>query len=412
MTASWKNSVYNSYSRPGVVLGTLAGLLLWGMATPVAAQQCNNSPSFKSWVQSFKKDALAQGISARTLATAVKQFAYDPSIIKKDRRQGVFSQSFLQFSDRMVSQYRLDTGRKNLKKMKSLFSRIEKQYGVPGAVISSFWGLETDFGANIGKDSTLRSLSTLAYDCRRPEKFRPQLMDALRLIDNGDLKASQMVGAWAGELGQTQFLPTEYNTVAVDFDGDGKRNLLTSKADALASSAKLLQSFGWRRGEPWLQEVRVPARMQWADADLKVKLTRSEWKNRGVKFVDGKSLPADGLKASLLLPMGHKGPAFLAYHNFDMFLEWNQSLVYSTTAAYFATRLAGAKKVQRGGKITPLSYNEIKQLQRILVKKGFDVGKVDGIPGSRTRAAVKIVQQELNLPADSYPTAQLLAALR
>lgn len=375
------------------------------------AQQCSGQPSFDNWIRSFKKEARSVGISARTLATASKQFGYDKSVIKKDRRQGVFSQSFLQFSDRMVAQYRLDTGRKNLKKMKSTFSRIEKRFGVPGAVISAFWGLETDFGANIGKDSTLRSLSTLAYDCRRPEKFRPQLMDALRLIDRGDLKASEMKGAWAGELGQTQFLPSEYNKFAVDFDGNGKRNLLTSKADALASSASLLKSFGWARGEPWLQEVKVPKVMKWADADLAIKLPRSQWKQRGVKFINGSAIPSDGLKASLLLPMGHNGPAFLAYHNFDMFLEWNQSLVYSTTAAYFATRLAGAKKVQRGGKITPLKHSEIKQLQRKLVKRGFDVGKIDGIPGKRTRAAVKVMQQKLGLPADSYPTGRLLSKL-
>ena len=221
-----------------------------------------------------------------------------------------------------------------------------------------------------------------------------------------------MVGAWAGELGQTQFLPTEYNTVAVDFDGDGKRNLLTSSADALASGANLLKSFGWRRGEPWLQEVRVPAKMNWADADLTVRLPRSQWKSRGVKFADGSPIPADGLTAALHLPMGHKGPAFLAYHNFDMFIEWNQSLVYSTTAAYFATRLAGANKVRRGGKIASLSYKQIKRLQNILTKRGHDVGKVDGIAGKNTRAAVKIIQQQLGLPADSYPTTTLLNKLR
>lgn len=386
--------------------------LALGFSSPAVAQQCKGQPAFKNWVQDFKKEAKAAGISARTIASASKQFGYDKSVINNDRRQKVFSQSFLQFSDRMVSQYRLDTGRKNLKKMKTTFSRIEKTYGVPGAVISAFWGLETDFGANIGKGSTLRSLSTLAYDCRRPEKFRPQLMSALRLIENGDLTPAQMIGAWAGELGQTQFLPTEYFTKAVDFDGDGKRNLLTSKQDALASSANLLKSFGWRRGEPWLQEVRVPKVMEWADADIKVKLSRSEWKTRGVKYVDGRSIPADNLEASLLLPMGHTGPAFLAYHNFDMFLEWNQSLVYSTTAAYFATRLTGTKRVQRGGKITPLGHKEIRQLQNVLSKRGFDVGKIDGIVGVKTRAAVKTMQQKLGMPADSYPTVKLLSRIR
>ena len=393
--------------------GFMASLMVAvGVASlPAVAQQCGGQPSFTNWVTAFKKEARAEGVSLRTINQASKQFAYDPSVIKKDRRQGVFSQSFLQFSDRMVAQYRLDQGRKNLKSMKNTFARIEQKFGVPGAVISAFWGLETDFGANIGKDSTLKSLSTLAYDCRRPEKFRPQLIDALRLIDRGDLKASEMVGAWAGELGQTQFLPTEYNNFAVDFDGDGKRNLLTSRADALASSASLLKSFGWKRGQPWLQEVRVPARMNWADADIAIKLPRSQWKSRGIKFVNGSPIPSDGLKASLLLPMGHKGPAFLAYHNFDMFLEWNQSLVYSTTAAYFATRLAGAGKVQRGGNIVHLKQKQIRQLQQKLAKRGFDVGKIDGIIGKNTRAAVKAMQQKLRLPADSYPTGELLSKL-
>lgn len=398
----------NRFGQAAIIMATLAiGF------SPVAAyaQQCRGQPSFSSWVGAFKKEARSQGISLRTLNQASKQFGYDKSVIQKDRRQGVFSQSFLQFSDRMVAQYRLDRGRKNLKSMKNTFARIERKFGVPGAVISSFWGLETDFGANIGKDSTLRSLSTLAYDCRRPEKFRPQLMDALRLIDRGDLKAAEMVGAWAGELGQTQFLPTEYNNFAIDFDGDGKRNLLTSRTDALASSANLLKSFGWKRGQPWLQEVRVPRVMNWADADIAIKLPRSQWKSRGIRFVNGSPIPSDGLKASLLLPMGHKGPAFLAYHNFDMFLEWNQSLVYSTTAAYFATRLAGAAKVQRGGNIIPLKQKEIRQLQRKLAGRGFDVGKIDGIIGKKTRAAVKFMQQKLKLPADSYPTGKLLAKL-
>lgn len=397
-----------------MIRATSALVLSFAILMPVssvAATSCKGLPKFANWVNDFKREALSAGISAKTVNAAAKQFGYDPKIIKKDRRQGVFSQSFLQFSDRMVAQYRLDTGRKNLKKYRKTFARIEKQFGVPGAVISSFWGLETDFGANIGKDNTLRSLSTLAYDCRRPEKFRPQLMDALRIVDRGDLKISQMRGAWAGELGQTQFLPTEYNTVGVDFDGDGKRNLLTSKADALASSANLLKHFGWRRGEPWLEEVRVPKVMKWEDADLEIKLPRSEWAKRGVRYANGKKIPADNLTASLLLPMGHKGPAFLAYPNFGMFLEWNQSLVYSTTAAYFATRLAGAKKVLRGGKITPLSHKQIKKLQVKLSKKGYHVGKIDGIAGKNTRKAVKQEQVRLGLPADSYPTLDLLNRL-
>ncbi|MHA1189436.1 MAG: lytic murein transglycosylase, partial [Alphaproteobacteria bacterium] len=327
-------------------------------------------------------------------------------------KQGVFAQSFLQFSNRMVAQYRLDQGRANLKKYKSLFADIENQYGVPGPVIAGFWGLETDYGGNTGDFPTIRALATLAHDCRRPELFRPQLMDALRLADVGDLAIAEMKGAWAGELGQMQFLPSDYFESAVDYDGDGRRNLIRSTPDALASTANVLASFGWHRGEPWLQEVRVPDNLPWDQADLAIRLPRSQWVKWGVRAASGK-LPADQTPTALILPMGRNGPAFLAYRNFDIYLKWNRSFVYSTTAAYFATRLAGTTKVSAGkAKVTPLSLRQTKQLQEILAGRGYDVGKIDGVIGARTRAAVKDAQMKLGMPADSYPTPTLLARLR
>jgi lytic murein transglycosylase len=284
---------------------------------------------------------------------------------------------------------------------------------VPGPVLTAFWGLETDFGANNGDFPTLIALATLAYDCRRPTLFRPQLLDALRLIDNGDLSAAEMRGAWAGELGQVQFLPSDYYRNAVDFDGDGHRNLIKSIPDALASAANLLRQFGWRAGEPWLEEVRVPADLPWEQADVYIQKTRAQWAQWGVRRADGSALAADNMAAALLLPMGYQGPAFLAYPNFQVYLEWNDSLVYTTTAAYFATRLAGATRVSAGNaQVNSLSMEQIKQLQNYLVKRGLEVGEVDGIIGERTRAAVKRLQLELDVPADSYPTVELLRRLR
>ncbi len=389
---------------------TIATIAIFAL-TAAADAACQNSGKFSTWVRDFKIEAAASGISAAAIGSASKQFAYDANIIARDRKQSVFSQSFLKFAGRMVAQYRLDHGAKNIKKFRSTFQRIEGDYGVPAPVITAFWGLESDYGANTGDLSTLRSLATLAYDCRRGAKFRGQLLDALRIIDNGDLSAAQMRGSWAGELGQTQFLPTEYMETAVDYDGDGRRDLLRSKPDVLASSARLMQRFGWRRGEPWLQEVRAPAEMDWEQADIDIRHPRATWRSWGVRNIDGSPIANDGLPASLLLPMGHKGPAFLAYANFHVFLEWNQSLVYSTTAAYFATRLAGAPRVSGGKGVTPLSFKQIKHLQRLLVNRGYDVGKVDGIIGKRTRSAVKDMQSKLGLPADSYPTARLLNRL-
>jgi lytic murein transglycosylase len=255
-------------------------------------------------------------------------------------------------------------------------------------------------------------VATLAYDCRRSALFRVELIDVLKIADRGDLKPSQMIGPWAGELGQFQFQPSYYLAHAVDYDGDGRRDMINSTPDALASAANFLKSLGWQRGQPWLQEVRVPAAMAWQESDLSIKHPRSQWAQWGVRAASG-SLPADGMPASLLLPMGRNGPAFLAYPNFDVFLKWNQSLVYSTTAAYLATRIAGAPRVSKGnGPVTPLSASQIKALQQMLVRGGYEVGEVDGKLGSATRAGVRKAQIALGLPADGYPQQDLIARLQ
>jgi hypothetical protein len=222
-----------------------------------------------------------------------------------------------------------------------------------------------------------------------------------------------MTGPFAGELGQVQFLPMHYRDYGVDFDGDGRRDLIRSSADALASAANYMQKLGWRRGEPWLQEVRVPERLPWEEAGVDIQHPRSQWARWGVTLASGAALPADNLPASLILPMGRNGPAFLAYPNFKVYLEWNQSLVYATTAAYLATRLAGAPRVSPGrGEVDTLSFSETQELQQLLARRGYDVGKADGIVGLQTRTAVRDVQKKLGLPADSYPSAELLQRLR
>ncbi len=397
-------------SWKSVATRAAAFAVIAGLAGPAAAATCGGD--FNAWMNDFRREAAAAGISARAVA-ALDGVRFDPSIIKKDRAQGVFSQTFLEFSDRMVSSYRLQQGAKLIKQHADTFRRIERQYGVPAPVIVGFWGLETDFGANVGDSDTLRALASLAFDCRRPDHFRPQLLDALRLIDRGDLPAKGLVGAWAGELGQVQFLPSDYYRSGVDYDGDGRVDLLRSVPDVLASAAALLVHHGWKAGQPWLEEVRVPENLPWEQASIYVQHPRSQWAGLGVTKADGSPLESDRLPASLVLPMGRNGPAFLAFDNFQVYLQWNQSSVYATTAAYFATRLAGAKKVSRGrAEIASLNRNQIIELQRLLIARGYDVGNADGIIGARTRDAVKELQQQLGLPADSYPTAEFLARLR
>ncbi len=391
-----------------------AALAILVLAGPASAATCGNSAKgFDSWLDNVREEAAANGMSRRAIA-ALDDVAYDPVIVKKDRAQNVFSQSFVEFSNRMVSDYRIKQGAALVQKHRRIFNRVEEQFGVPAPVIVAFWALETDFGANTGDLPILQSIATLAWDCRRPEKFRPQLMAALDLIHKGDLTPSEMRGAWAGEIGQTQFLPYDYDESAVDFDGDGRRDLRESIPDVMASSANLLRKHGWRPGQPWLQEVRVPRQMPWQEADIAIQHPRSQWVKWGVESASGKPIKADNFPASLLLPMGRNGPAFLAYGNFTTaYLKWNESLVYSTTAAYLATRIAGAPRVSRGrAEVTPLTYNQIIELQKILARMGYDVGKFDGKIGKGTRAAVKDVQLKLDLPADSYPTPELLERLR
>jgi lytic murein transglycosylase len=373
---------------------------------------CHTTGTYDAWLAAFERDALAQGISKATMAAVAPNLTYDQKIVYIDRGQRVFTQTFLEFSGRMAAGYRIQRGQQLIQSNASTFSRIDQQFGVPAPVIVAFWALETDFGANLGKYHTLSAIASLAYDCRRSDRFRAQLLDALRLIQHGDLTPADMIGSWAGELGQTQMMPSEYNQYGVDFDGNGKRDLIHSVPDVLASTANYLHGLGWKKGEPWLTEVRVPANMPWDQADLSIQLPRSKWAGWGVTLADGKPLPADNLPASLLLPMGRLGPAFLAYQNFQIYLQWNNSLVYSTTAAYLATRIAGAPAMRHGAPPPALGFEEMKAMQGMLARAGFDVGKIDGFAGLKTRQAVKAMQVKYGLPADSYPTAELLARMR
>lgn len=384
---------------------------VWASGPSLA--DCQNTGSFSAWLESFKRQARAEGISQRTISLALDGIRFDPKIIRRDRRQGFFAQDFGTFSKKLATDNRIKNGRRKINKRKKDFARAKKEYGVPPEVITAFWALESDFGAGMGNYSILRALATLAYDCRRKELFTGELLDALRILDKGWVRPSDMIGSWAGEMGQTQFLPKHYLDHAVDFDGDGTRNLFASDSDIIGSTAAFIKHLGWRRGEPWLEEVRVPARLPWEKADTDIKLPRSQWAAMGVRSADGSPLKSDDLPASLLLPMGHLGPAFLAYPNFDVYVEWNNSLTYCITAAYLATRIAGAGPMQgRERDIPMLTAQQTMDLQRILLRRGYEVGKVDGIIGSKTRSAVKEMQLKYGLPADSFPTPELLRRLR
>jgi lytic murein transglycosylase len=394
-----------------MVAATVFGAVLAGPA--LAAPACHNTGNYATWLEAFKKDAAAQGISATVIAAAAPSMTFDEAIIKRDHGQAVFQQTFLQFSDRMIGGPRIPNGLAKIKQHAKLFADVEKKYGVPPPVLTAFWGLESDFGANFGNYKILSALATLAYDCRRPDFFRTQLFDALRIIERGDQHVDDMIGDWAGEFGGMQFTASDYLKNAVDFDGDGRRDLIKSVPDTIASAANFLVSLGWQRGQPWLQEVHVPENLPWQEADLTITHPRSQWVAWGVKPAYG-TLPPDKLEASMILPMGRHGPAFLAYPNFKAFLGWNSAYVYSTTVAYFATRLDGAPALNRAGaaNVVALSSEQMTNLQRLLIKQGYEgVGEVDGKFGAGTRAATKKAQIKFGLPADSYPTAELIERL-
>lgn len=378
------------------------------------AASCHNGASFDRFLADVKSQAVAAGVSQRTISEASPYLVYDQGIVNRDRGQRVFGQLFTEFAGRMAAPYRMQNGQQHIKRHAAAFARAEKEYGVPPAVIAAFWGLESDFGVNMGNLPTLKSLVSLAYDCRRSEMFVNETIAALKIIDRGDLTPDEMIGSWAGELGQTQFLPTHYVSYAVDYDGDGRRDLLRSEDDVIGSTANYIANgLKWRRGEPWLEEIKVPQNLPWDQTDLSVQLPRSKWGQFGVTYPDGRPLPNDNLAASVLLPMGRNGPAFMAYANFAAYTEWNNSLIYSTTAGYLASRIAGAAPMRRpAGQVAQLPFNELKQLQQLLVQAGFNVGKIDGVLGQQSRAAVKAMQIKYGLPADSWPTAELLARMR
>src|ERR1700719_752735 len=411
----------SSLRSDATLLGGLIVAPIVLSAAPSFAQKgasCHAGMSFDRFLADLKQQAVAAGVSQRAIAEASPGLVYDQGIVNRDRGQRVFGQVFTQFAGRMAANFRMQQGQARIKTYAAAFARAEKEYGVPPARIAAFSRLESDFGANMGHLPTLRSLVSLAYDCRRSKMFQDETIAALKIIDRGDLTPPEMVGSWAGELGQTQFLPTHYFNYAVDYDGDGRRDLLRSPADVIGSTANYIANgLKWRRGEPWLQEVRVPQDLAsdftWDQADLTIQLPRSKWAQFGVTNDDGRELPNENLPASLLLPMGRMGPAFLAYSNFAAYTEWNNSLIYSTTAGYLATRIAGAPPMQRpAAPVRQLPFNELRELQQLLVRAGYNVGKVDGVMGQQSRSAVKAMQIKYGLPADSWPTAELLARMR
>ncbi len=375
-----------------------------------SAASGNCGGEFNKFLENIKKESREIGYATEIVDAFFENVSLNPKVLEADRAQGIFLRPFNEFAPRLINEYRIYYGKKNLKKYSSTFNEIENIFGVSRGVLTSFWALETDFGAVQGNFNTLDALVTLAFDCRRPFLFRPQIFAALELFSRNEFNPVTTKGAWAGEIGMVQMLPKDILENGVDADGDGKVNLQSSTRDALFSAAKMLKSLGWKANEPWLQEVTLTKELDWRDTGTDKIKTVEEWVNLGIKgkYTD---LPGGSDNASLIIPQGRKGPKFLAYSNFHVFFEWNKSFIYVLTAAHFANRLEGSPAFSPGNPDKGLNKNQMKLLQTKLINLGYDVGQIDGILGAKTRRSIQEVQATLKKPADAWPTIELLEIL-
>jgi len=387
----------------------LAGALAALVSSPVSAQSgCGGS--WSSFVNGLRSEAMQNGLPASTADQFFGRLRQNQEVLNRDRAQGFFQRPFVDFSQRLISQSRLDRARQLRQRESRLFQRLQRDYGVSPGMMLAFLAFETDFGTFQGDINTADALATLAHDCRRPEIFRPQILAFAELYRRGELDPATTVGAWAGEIGMVQMLPRDILNLGVDANGDGRVDLRGTMSDAVLSGAALLRYHGWRPNQPWMHEVAIPDTLDLSRTGLRTQLSVSEWERMGVRPRHG-SLPSSGMSASVILPQGRRGPAFMIFDNFRVLFEWNQSFTYVATAAYFATRIEGAPVYDTGNPETGLNRDQMRALQQRLQGRGFDVGGIDGILGARTRAAIQDVQQQLGMPADGWPTPGLLQRL-
>lgn len=380
-------------------------LLALCTAFPLHAQT-----GFDDWLAAFRQEAADKGISAATLDSALTGLMPIERVVALDTRQPEFQQTFADYIGRRVTDQRVAQGRQLAQEHAALLDAVEQQYGVPKSVLLAFWGLETNYGSYMGTLNIPAALATLAYDGRRSQFFRSQLLDALRIIDEGHVLTVDMTGSWAGAMGQMQFMPGTFRAYAVDGDGDGRIDLWQSLPDAMHSAANYLQRAGWRANEPVALALRLPDNFDFAQASAENRLPITVWQALGVLQADGSALPATAGPAAIVLPQGWLGPAFMVFGNFDVVMRWNRSVNYALSVAQLANQIAGAPPLTVWtGDAAALSIAELKVLQQSLNELGYHAGTADGLLGPRTQQALRMYQIVHRLPADGYPSASVLA---
>jgi membrane-bound lytic murein transglycosylase B len=394
--------------KTNIVAWSLAMILLGSLASPGLC-----SGDFSTWLEGVRREARAKGISDATLHETLDGLQPIPRVIELDRRQPEFTQAFWHYLDSRVTRGRIERGRMLMEQHAPLLAAIEKEYKVQPRFLVAFWGLETNFGDYLGSFPVIGSLATLAHDPRRSDFFRSELLAALSIIDHKDIAAAEMRGSWAGAMGQPQFMPSTFVRFAVDADSDGRRDIWHSLPDVFASAANFLSRSGWQGNRTWGREVRLPPGFDLDLVGLAVKKSLAAWQVLGVRKSNGADLPAVSLNASLILPAGHAGPAFLVYRNYRTILQWNRSDLYAIAVGHLADRLAGKGPLAAVRPATEqrLSRDQVEKIQELLYARGFDPGPVDGVIGSQTRLAIRQFQRTARLPADGYPTPELLEVL-
>jgi len=370
--------------------------------------------AFQRWIEGFRARAQAQGIRPSVFERAFRGIKYNTYVIEKDRNQSEFTKQIWEYLDSAASESRVKNGRKALRKHRKLLAQIEKRYGVEAEIVTAIWGLESAYGSHRGDTPIIEALATLAFDGRRGRFFESQLIAALKIIQAGDVAPDGMTGSWAGAMGHTQFIPTSYLAYAQDFRGDGKRDIWSDDpADALASTAAYLARFGWRKGQPWGLEITLPRGFNYGLSGERIKKSVTQWMALGIRDTNGRKIPEYG-QASILLPAGAQGAAFMIFNNFHVIEKYNTADAYVIGVGHLADRIGGGKAIQhkwpRGDR--PLRFVEKQEMQRRLTAAGFNTDGVDGIIGPNTIAAIRAFQASIGMVPDGYASLEILKRLR
>lgn len=399
--------------QPQFLLSILSATLLISSPSLMALETAAVETTFEQCRTSLRQDAKSKGFSNFILNDVISDLKPLERVIKLDRSQPEFTESFAGYVRKRVSEYRVETGKRMLAQHAVLLSKLTQQYGVPARYIVAFWGLETNYGSYKGKIEILNALATLACDPRRSRYFTQELYNLFSLLDDQRVQREQLLGSWAGAMGHMQFMPTTLITYGVDGDGDGKLNVWGSVPDALTSAANYLQRIGWNKEEIWGRKVELPKNFAFGDVVLGTRYPLSHFKKLGITKSYNRPLPHYDTQAKLILPSGHMGPAFLVYDNFSIILKWNFSQNYALAVGLLADQLINIDHGLDAYSAEPhvFTNHDLKVLQEKLLEKGFDIGKPDGIWGPKTRKAMQQYQLKNDLVGDGFPNQEVFTAL-